>query len=143
MVSTLDFESNNLGSNPSLPQKILSLRLVEEFILEDKKIKAAREALAGSEAPDPVKFFDENKDDIDFIYFLQSIFARVEDVDGQVREKVGSVIGEDLANAFYDTVDQQYLKVDKRLLEGVIYADSDDDFKESMKKLLKSIKKDL
>lgn len=96
-------------------------------------------ALSGEQRMDPIKFFDENKDDPEFILFLQTLFGYMQDIDEKARQIAVKDLGEELGWAFFDRYDQAYIKADKRLLEGVTWADDEKELKENMKKLLKKI----
>ena len=115
---------------------------MEDDVVE-RKVKQAIEALSGEERLNAVKFFEENKNDDEFIYFLQLIFGYIKDIEMSSREKLASKMGDDLAYAFLDRFDQAVLASDKRRLEAVVWAEEDDkeDFIDGMKKLLKYLEK--
>ena len=110
--------------------------------MTEKTVRNAVNALSGEQRMDPVKFFDENKDDPEFILFLQKMFGYVREVEEEARQLAVKDLGEDLGWAFMDRYDKAYIKADKRLLEGVTWADDDQEFKENVKKLLKKIMRD-
>jgi len=110
----------------------------------EKKVRQAVKALSGQERLDAVKFFDENKDDKEFIYFLHLIFKRFRDVEMESRDKLAEKLGDDLACAFLDHMDKTTIDVDKRLLETVVWAEEEsdkEDFINGMKKLVKYLEK--
>jgi len=105
-------------------------------------VKQALDILSDSDSVvhDPLKFFKENEDDVEFLWFLKIFFDIVKDHNESIRDKLGSKIGEDLAGAFWDQIDNISYQIDKNKLDNVLYADDFDEMKSSMKILMKGKK---
>lgn len=109
--------------------------------MKNKIVKEAINALAPElVVHDSMKFFEENKDDKEFILFLKSLLIRISEIEEKVQEKLKKEIGEDLANTFQDIRDKAYWSVDKHKLNNLLFSvgeESEEEIIDDLKDFLK------
>ena len=90
---------------------------------------------------DPYKFFKENSDDIDFLWFLRSMFNRMVEVETATRDQLEKEIGSSIASAFEEVYNHASFKVDKNRLSNVLYCDDLEEMKKEMLVFLRTCEK--